>query len=623
MSRSGPSPSGVPLGPQVDPLSPTLAGELAPFVEALRRGGDFRPVLEELLLALPLERAERLMLLLREGRAAWIPLLEGAGGRALFVGNALSGSVVALALAGFRPTVIDRSRERLDFAAERCSRASGVELQTLVVGNEPRLAFEDARFDLVVREPGPDAWSSGPSLRELVRVSRSELALVAENRLGYKQSAGRQGVFRIPSPARYLARALRPPPGVRTLRGHRAALASAGCRSIRAFALYPHAQDFAQVAALDRELPLLHVGPKERRNPWKLWGKRLGLFPLLAPSFALLGSTRSSAAMRTRLERILDALAERLDEAPLEAEVLVATRGHTALVLTRARARAEEGGESGGRLCIHIPLSPQRRVLAERHFRALLHIRERARRVPIPLPRFAGEIEGLYLCCEQRLEGLGAPQISGQPELTDRMLADAARHLAELGLGPAQQLDESGFERLLGTRFDTAASHAGVASTVAALRAMRQEARARLVGRRLPRVLCHGDLRGKHVQVAADGSVLGFLDWGTWEAEGPPLYDLMHLIVHERRQAEGLSAERAWRIASSPESLRAGERHALSEYARRLGLDRETCSALAALYPALVGAMAESTWDYSRPRWLQRNFGLGSSVLGAGEAALT
>jgi hypothetical protein len=29
-----------------------------------------------------------------------------------------------------------------------------------------------------------------------------------------------------------------------------------------------------------------------------------------------------------------------------------------------------------------------------------------------------------------------------------------------------------------------------------------------------------------------------------------------------------------------------------------------------AAYPVFVAAMAEATWDYSRPRWLHRQFGI-------------
>ena len=39
-------------------------------------------------------------------------------------------------------------------------------------------------------------------------------------------------------------------------------------------------------------------------------------------------------------------------------------------------------------------------------------------------------------------------------------------------------------------------------------------------------------------------------------------------------------------------------------------LDEDTARAIEGLYPVLVAAMAEKNWDYSRPRWLHRQFGI-------------
>src|SRR5262245_6077548 len=60
-------------------------------LERLARGTPYKEVLEELLLDLDEPSADRSMQLLRESRGAWIPLLAERGGRALLVGNALSG----------------------------------------------------------------------------------------------------------------------------------------------------------------------------------------------------------------------------------------------------------------------------------------------------------------------------------------------------------------------------------------------------------------------------------------------------------------------------------------------------------------------------------------------------
>jgi aminoglycoside phosphotransferase (APT) family kinase protein len=123
-------------------------------------------------------------------------------------------------------------------------------------------------------------------------------------------------------------------------------------------------------------------------------------------------------------------------------------------------------------------------------------------------------------------------------------------------------------------------------------------------------VLYHADLRGKHVQVDRDGSVLGYLDWGTAEPEGLPLVDLLHLVIHERKQELGCSAGDAWRIVRDRRGLRDYEEKAVSNYATALSLDADVVQAITELYPVLVAAMAEKNWDYSRPRWLHEQFGI-------------
>ena len=66
----------------------------------------------------------------------------------------------------------------------------------------------------------------------------------------------------------------------------------------------------------------------------------------------------------------------------------------------------------------------------------------------------------------------------------------------------------------------------------------------------------------------------------------------------------------AWRLVRDREGLRDYEREALASYARAVGLDDETCRASELMYPVLVAAMAEKNWEYSRPRWLHKQFGL-------------
>ncbi len=572
---------------------PATADALAAALARLDAGTTYKTALEELLLALDEDRANRLQLLLKEGRGAWLPLLRAGGGEALFVGNALSGTAVALARSGFCVTVRDASELRVRFAAHRDRALARGELVT-----RPHAGT----FDLVVHEEG------SIELDELRRAARGELVWIAENRLAYKRSTGLRGDFRVQRPGAFARAALRPSEPRRTLFGYRRALAATGFARPRALALYPHARDFAQVVALDDETPRLSIGPKERANRLKLFGYRAGLFPLLTPSFALIAAREeASLPVARRLERVLAGLAERVGEPLPVAEHLVATRGNTAVVHT-----ALVGGDARdplGRWTVHVPLSPQQREQAERHFARLGEVRRVFPAVPVPEPLFAGELEGLFLTCERRLGGLTAPQLAGEHAAIAQVYRDVAEQLATL-VRERVRVDEALFDELVGAKVRLVARHAGRAETAARVERMGAEARERMLGRELPRVLYHADLRSKHVQVTTEGRVLGYLDWGSSERSDLPYFDLLHLVVHERKQEAGLSAAEAWRIVRAGDELRPFERDALADYARRVDLDEVSCAALAELYPVLVGAMAESNWDYSRPRWLHRNFGV-------------
>ncbi len=549
----------------------------------------FKAELERLLLDLPRDDANRLMQLTREARGAWLCLLRSAGGRALVVGDPLSGTVPALARAGFAVTAIGADTERLALAGRR-DRAVAERAVTRVLATRDRLPFRDGSFELVVSE------GSFRDAAELRRVARGEIVLTADNRLGYKTSSGRRGDFRLRRPDEYLLAR-----GERTLGGYRRALSGPGFEATRALALYPHTRDFSLVAALDEAHPRLPIGPKERENKLKMLGYRLGLFPLLAPSFAVLAAREEVFRRPSRIERVLAALAERLGEPQPVAEELIASRGNTAVVHTAAGKEA--------RWTLHVPLSRQQRVQAERHFERTGELRDRFPGVPVPEPLYRGEIEGLFLCCERRIDGLHAPQLVGVHAAMERMYADAARHLAELVVERNVEIDEAVFDELIGAKVELVARTAGSPGTVGALERMQDEARERLLGKRIPRVLYHADLRSKHVMVAENGSVNAYLDWGSSEASDLPYFDLLHLVIHERKQEAGLTAGEAWRLVLEG-GLRDFERAALEDYASRVGLDGEVRAAIEALYPVLVGAMAEKNWDYSRPRWVAEHFGL-------------
>jgi hypothetical protein len=238
-------------------------------------------------------------------------------------------------------------------------------------------------------------------------------------------------------------------------------------------------------------------------------------------------------------------------------------------------------------------------------------VRKRFPWLPAPDALFLGEADGVFVACERRLPGWTGPHNGSDRGKVARMLADASSHFSRLLVRATAPFSREDFDALIAPRFELVERHAGVPSTVDALRRLLDEARERLVGRRIPRVFHHADLRAKHVQVDREsGSVLGYLDWGVAEDEYLPYLDLVHLVVHERKQMDGLGAGKAWRIVCDREDLRRHEREALERYRKSVEIDDETARALEAIYPVLVAAMAERSWEYSRPRWLHRQFGI-------------
>ncbi len=592
---------------RLEPAQPTGwpagAAALKRALDRLERGLPYKAALEELLLELDDDDADRSMQLLRESRGAWAPLCRAPAGRALVLGNALTGTAVALARCGFEVTLLEADELRLAFALQRAQALAPDTTRSLAGGDRSRLPFGAGVFDLVVLEQGLPAGSTAASqqLAECRRVASGELALIVQNRLAYKTNDLRRGRFHVPSPLQFAARVLRPRGGERTLAAARR-LAGGGAR---AFALYPHSDDYSQIVGLDGDRPSLDIGPKERENRWKVAAHGAGLFPHLAPSYLVIGS---SASGPTRLERVLAALSERTGEPRPRLDQLVATRGLSSMALTSCPDALPE--DPRGRWCIHVPLCPSQADQVARHARQLTLLSQRFPSVPVPELLFVGELEGLWLTCERRLGGLTAPQLTGEQPAAARMFADAARDLAALVVEERFTCDEPGFERLLGQRFARVERHARVESTLVHLGRLRERARQALLGRTFPLVLTHQDLRSKHVQVEPDGAVVGYLDWGTADERGLPFLDLFHLIVHERKHEAGLGAGAAWRIARERAELREHERRALDSYGAALGLDAEFRSLVEELYPVLVAAMAEEHWDYSRPRWLHRQFGI-------------
>jgi hypothetical protein len=278
--------------------------------------------------------ADEWQLVLREGRGAWLLQLRQAGGKLLFLGDSRSGAISALALQGYEVWVHEAQDAAWEFTASRAREHTPGRVHRYPSSPAPH-------FDLVVCEQGYEAH---------LPTGANQVWLV-DNRLGYKRSLASKGEFRVPSPWEYARWALWAPAGNHSLIGYRQALRNRGYTNVEAYALYPHREDFSHVVALDTRYPALTIGPMERKNRLKLWGARLGLFPWLAPSFALFASSSSATHSPTRLEAALETIAAQLGTPTPSVETIIATRGNSAVVHTRDPAWT-----------LHVPLAPADRA---------------------------------------------------------------------------------------------------------------------------------------------------------------------------------------------------------------------------------------------------------------------
>ena len=582
---------------------PLESGDASLLLEPLEAARSAREALEAFLAGLSSKRRGLFLQLSKESRGAWSLLLSARQGSALHVGNAMSGAVIPLAALGLRVTLLDPSPERLALGLALAEMQVPGRVRGVLGGDGPALPFEDEQFDVVVS----DVDELGKALlSELARVARGELFALVDNRLGYKRSTGRSFQFDVPGPLSYLRSALCPPHGERTLACWRRALASA-LATPRAFALYPDRRDFAQVAALDEPLPRLFVGPNEARNRLKVAGHRLGLFPVFAPSFGLSARAGGADGAPSRLRTLLEAVARETGEPLPQAEHLIGTRGNTCVVMTDVAGA--DPADPRGRWVLHLPLHlPHRRGL-EVHFRALERMRAQFPLFPVPEPLWMGEADGLWLTCERRLSGWASNHFLTNREAADRILEQMADHLAQLTVRPARPFSAEDFERLVEPLFADTLRAVRDAALRAELERRRDEAHRQLVGCALPLVFGHGDVRAKHVQVDQGGHVIGYLDFGTVIDPTLPGLDLMHRIVHDRKQLEGTHDGTTWRELSEPQRLRPGERRALERYARRLALDPRALQAVALVYPVFVGAVIERYSPFVRPEWFRHTFG--------------
>jgi hypothetical protein len=559
----------------------------------------WRRRLETLMLELDPAHAARLAQLWRESRATWLLLLPSptAGQRALLVGDARTGTAAGLARLGWQVTVLDPLDEHRTFATDR-----GLSTGAPVAAT----ASPDESFELVLVE---DAHAL--DVEDAAALSTDLVALTTDNGLAYKRSSGARADFHTTHPLTFLRhlffdRASRLGP-----QKQRLARALGSPDPTRAAALYPDRRDYTFAVDLDRGQPHVVVGPKERANKLKLVGHALGLFPHLTPSFGLWASRKPEP--RTRfVDDVLGALEVELGIPPgtHTAEHLVATRGNTALVTTDA-----------GWL-VRVPLAHRADDAVRRNAKNLAHLQSRHPSLPTPSPLFCGELTPragappLFVTVETRLEGLGAGQLAGHTTASARLLSELAPVLCKLETRPPVPLDRAALEQLFAPRFHVVTQHCPGPATRAALAELEAELYSRATGLTIGRVTAHRDLRPKHVIATPGGPdagrLAGFVGWPCLEEDGPPLLDLFHFIAHERINRPGWSTRRAWLELQDRTNLEPPERAAVEEYEAALDLPPTWYAIIARIWPVLFGAMAEEYWDYSRPDWLHRVFGIGA-----------
>lgn len=571
--------------------------------ETARSPAGYRRALEDLLSDVSEDTSDALMMLMKESRGAWGVFLGAGAGRLLFCGNALSGSVVALATLGFDVVVVDRSEERLRWSAERSKDLTPGRAHFLLGGTSALLPFVDGAFDVCVQEDGlPSAATDwGHDLEELRRCARHEILVTSDNRLGYKRSTGRRGAFRR-DPRVFISEVVRPSRGERTLPGTRSAVRGPWEHST-AYSLYPHAREFSHIVALDARRPRLTIGPREKTNHLKMWGKRAGLFRWMTPSFAVQASR--GRVHKRRIERILEGVAAHLEVETPTLDIAVATRSNNVLVLTD-RARPDEDGS----WAIHIALQPCKLQMVRSHFDWLTKIRASFPGVPVPEPLFAGVVDGVDLAVARRIGGLSGTEVTGDRPRTARMIAGVTAILKDLVEPNTTELTDELFEQLVGDRVRLVLEHVRTAPTRRDLEERMARLRQALLGRKLRLATYHADMRSKHVRVSPDGDVLGILDWGASEARFLPLADLLQLIVHQRKQESGAPFGSAWRTLCDPKNRVTYETEALERYAEHVGLEASDVDVLLDAFPLFVAGMAERNWDFSRPHWVARQFGI-------------
>ncbi|MEC8494480.1 MAG: phosphotransferase, partial [Planctomycetota bacterium] len=282
-------------------------------------------------------------------------------------------------------------------------------------------------------------------------------------------------------------------------------------------------------------------------------------------------------------------------------------RSNNALLLT-APARPDDSGTS--EWAIHVPLQPFKRRMVRAHHDWMATVAARYPGVPVPETLFAGRAAGLEVAAARRLRGLDGTELTGDARRTARMFEDVCEALARLLDAEPTTVDDALWGSLLETRFERVLVHVTNADTRRRLEEMIQRLRDALLGQSLRLGMYHADLRPKHVKTDAQGRLVGLMDWGASEERFLPLVDLLQLVIHQRSQELGGRFGAAWRAVKDPAARRPHEARALERYADLAGLEVTATDALLDAFPLFVAGMAERNWDYSRPHWVQRQFGL-------------
>lgn len=535
--------------------------------------------------------------------------------RTLVAGSGVLGTSAALAALGAEVTLIDTDLDGMRLARARSAGAPG-RIEAVLGGDSQQLPFEDGSFDRVVLPDAPsglpraqyespaDAWLRW--LREAARVLTANGILVAftTNRFAYKRFGGVHGSYLRPS-ASGVIHQLSGAAGDRTARGYKKSLHGAGFSRVLGYSPYVSHLDYSMLVNLNTRMPpYLEIGRRERANLPKWWGFRAGLFEAFTPSFVWIAG-RSGRIEPSALERAAAIALERafaVREEPVIERVL-ATRGNAVIAWIRARGRS-----SSHDLLLRWPLCAKEQRLGAAHLELIDRIRAKDPRVPVPRSYGAHELEGCRVYLEEWLPGENSSQQTGEATLRQRTLSELAQSLSRLADRPAP-LRDSDLEEVVFARGRRVAARLRDPEMAERVERLSRRVGSMLRGRAVPLVMSHGDLRAKHVLVDAQGGVTGLLDWGTARERNLPLFDLLHFILHDRKQELHDPLDAAAIRALHPRSFRPHEEAALADYCARAGVDAEARRACELWYPIEVATTAYDHWDFDRPRWVESNFG--------------